>query len=212
MLLVEDHAILRQGLRALLEQEPEMQVVGEAADGRDAVVLAAELQPEVVVMDVGLPRLMGDEATRQIVAARPEVKVIGLSMAGDSRSIARMLRAGAKGYLLKESSFEDLAKAIRTVIDGKAYLGAQVTDVVMTEYLARLDADPSPAPILSSREREVLQLLAEGGSTKAIAEALFISVKTVESHRARIMAKVKVSSIAELTKYAIREGLSSLDS
>lgn len=210
VLIADDHQIVRQGLRAMLGKEHDIKVVGEAVDGRMAERLARELAPDVIIMDVSMPGLNGIEATRQIVAEFPTIKVIALSMYNDRRPVLNMIKAGAKGYLLKERAFQELAKAIKVVVSNQTYLSGEIADILVQDYLSFANSDEfSASHLLSSREREVLQLLAEGRSANQIAESLYISVKTVESHRAQLMAKLKVKTIAELTKYAIREGLTS---
>jgi DNA-binding NarL/FixJ family response regulator len=214
ILLADDHQIVREGLRSLLNQHEDMEVVAEARNGRDAVQLAQELQPDVVVMDVGMPGLNGIEATRQITAREPEAKVVALSMHSDRRFMGEMLKAGAKGYLLKDGAFEELATAIRSVVADKVYLSPRIADVVVDDYVRRTPGqggDTSAFAKLTPREREVLQLMAEGRATKEIALDLKVSIKTVETHRRQIMEKLNIHSVAELTKYAIREGLTSLD-
>jgi DNA-binding NarL/FixJ family response regulator len=212
ILLADDHKITRQGLRSLLEKEPDMEVVAEAEEGRTAVRLVRELLPDVVVMDVSMPDLNGMEATHQIVAEHPNVKVIALSIHSDNLFVSEMLKSGASGYLLKDCAFEELARAIRAVVDGKTYLSPAVSGVVVDDYLHRLARTESPSSeVLTDREREVLQLIAEGKSTKQVALKLHISVKTVETHRRQIMSKLDIHTIAELTKYAIRKGLTSLE-
>jgi two-component system response regulator NreC len=211
ILLVDDHQIVRQGLRTLLEKELDMEVVAEAGDGRAAVRLTREVSPQVVIMDVAMPDLNGIEATRQIVTEFPHVKVIALSMHADRRFVANMLKAGASGYLLKDAAFEELAQAIRTVAANRTYLSPAVSDIVVKDYLKGPKEEATAFSLLTAREREVLQLLAEGKSTREIADCLYVSVKTVETHRQQIMSKLDIRSVAELTKYAIREGLSSLD-
>jgi DNA-binding NarL/FixJ family response regulator len=212
VLLADDHMIMRQGLRSLLAGTTGLDVLGEAGDGRTAVQMALKLSPDVVVMDVGMPDLNGMEATRQIKAQAPGIKVIALSMHSDGRFIAGMFKAGASGYLLKDSAFEELARAVRTVAAGQTYLSPRIAGVVVEDYLRGKDgAAPTGVSLLTDREREVLQLIAEGRSTKETADLLHVSVKTVETHRGRIMARLGLHSVAELTKYAIREGLTSLD-
>jgi DNA-binding NarL/FixJ family response regulator len=212
ILLVDDHKITRQGLRSLLEKETDMKVVAEAEDGRAAVRLVRELKPDLVIMDVSMPDMNGMEATRQVVAESPAAKVVALSMHSDTLFATEMLKSGASGYLLKDCAFEELATAIRTVMDGKMYLSPAISGVVVEDYLYRLSkTDFSNADVLTNREREVLQLLAEGKSTKQIALKLHISVKTVETHRRQIMEKLDIHSVAELTKYAIRKGFTSLE-
>jgi len=212
ILIADDHQILRQGLRTLLEKEPDLEVVAEADNGRSTVRLARETQPEVIIMDVAMPDLNGIEATRQIISEMPKVKVIALSMYADRRFVANMLKAGASGYLLKDCASEELVRAIRAVLANKTFLSPGVTDIVVKDYVqAPLGAaEASVFTQLSNREREVLQLMAEGKSTNQIAECLHVSVKTVETHRQQMMQKLKIHSVAELTKYAIREGLTTL--
>jgi DNA-binding NarL/FixJ family response regulator len=212
ILLADDHKITRQGLRSLLEKQPDMEVVAEAENGRTAVRLAAEMAPDVVIMDITMPDLNGVEATRQILDKSPDIKIIGLSMHSDALFVTEMLKNGAAGYLLKDCAFEELTRAIRTVIDNKTYLSPSISGVVVEDYIHRLTkADFSGSDILSDREKEVLQLMAEGSSTKNIALKLHISVKTVETHRRQIMSKLDIHTVAELTKYAIRKGLTSLE-
>ncbi|MGO8762966.1 MAG: response regulator [Desulfobaccales bacterium] len=210
VLVADDHQIMREGLRAMLEKEHDIVVLGEAEDGRMIERMARELAPDVIIMDVAMPDLNGIEATRQIVAELPGVKIIALSMHDDRRFVLNMLKAGAAGYMLKDSAFTDLAKAIRVVMSGKTYLSHEVTDIVVKDYVSSSQpAESSAFHLLSPREREVLQLLAEGKTSALIGERLHISVKTVETHRQQIMVKLKIRSVAELTKYAIREGLTS---
>jgi len=212
ILLADDHKITRQGLRSLLEKQPDMEVVAEAEEGRTAVRLVQELVPNVVIMDVSMPDLNGMEATRQIIAEFPNVKIIALSMHSDGLFVTEMLRSGAAGYLLKDCAFEELERAIRTVMDNKTYLSPSISGVMVNDYLHRLSkADFADSEVLSDREREVLQLIAEGKSTKQIALKLHISIKTVETHRRQIMNKLDIHTVAELTKYSIRKGLTSLE-
>ncbi len=212
VLLADDHKITREGLRSLLEKHGDMEVIGQAEQGREAVRLAGELSPDVVIMDVSMPDLNGIEATRQIISKSANVKVIALSMHSDSMFVSEMLKSGASGYLLKDCAFEELAKAIETVMDGKTYLSPEISSVVVDDYLHHLSKNEvAEAEVLTDREREVLQLLAEGQSTKQIALKLHISAKTVETHRRQIMNKLDMHTVAELTKYAVRKGLTSLD-
>ena len=211
VLLADDHKMIRQGLRALIESEAGMKVVAEAEDGLKAIDLAAELAPDVVVMDVGMPKMNGIEATRRIVTDDRKAKVLALSMHSDKKFVKEMFAAGACGYLLKDSAFQELVLAIRTLADDRTYLSPGVTDAVIKDFVDRRpDSEASVFSLLTGRQREVLQLTAEGMSTRDIAEQLRVSVKTVETHRQRIMAKLEVHSIAELTKYAVREGLTSI--
>lgn len=212
ILIADDHMIVRQGLATLLAKEPDMEVVAEAENGREVVQLVKELQPDVVIMDVNMPDLNGIEATRQVLAAFPHTKVIALSMHADRRFVVNMLKAGSSGYLLKDCAFEELAAAIRLVMANKTYLSPGVSNVVIQDIVQGMSGPRSSAfTMLTPREREVLQLMAEGKPTGQIAEQLHISVKTVETHRQQIMHKLGIHSIAELTKYAIREGLTSLE-
>ena len=210
VLLADDHKILRQGLRTLLEQEKDIQIVGEADNGRSSVKLTGELAPDVVIMDVAMPDLNGIDATRRITEADPRTRVLALSMHSDGRYVKGMLQAGARGYILKDCAAEELTHAIRTVMAGQIYVSPGVTGTIVNDYVRQLTAADEPA-ILTRREREVLQLLAEGGSTANIAAGLHLSVKTIETHRKRIMDKLDLRSIAELTKYAIREGITTVD-
>lgn len=211
VLLADDHKIVRDGLRALLEQH-NLKVIGEAEDGENALKLARESRPDIAIVDVSMPGLNGIEATRRIVSEAPRVKVIALSMHSDARFVGSMLKAGAKGYLLKDCAFEELEDAIRTVLDDRVYLSTGITGVVVTNYVDRMSATDQPArDRLTPREREVLQLMAEGVTTKQIALRLHVSVKTVETHRKHIMDRLDLHSIAELTKYAIREGITSIE-
>ena len=212
VLLADDHKILRQGLRTLLEQEEDIHIVGEADNGRSSVKLAGELAPDVVIMDVAMPDLNGIDATRRITEVEPKSRVLALSMHSDSHYVKGMLQAGARGYILKDCAAEELTRAIRTVMAGQVYVSPGVTGAIVDDYVRQLSAtEVNEAATLSHREREVLQLLADGGSTANIAAELHLSVKTIETHRKRIMDKLGLRSIAELTKYAIREGITTLD-
>lgn len=212
VLLADDHKIMRDGLRSLLEKQAHIEVIAEAENGRKAVQVALEKKPEVVIMDISMPDLNGIEATRQIVAALPGTRVIALSMHSDKRYVVEMFQAGASGFLLKDCASQDLARAINTVAENRIYLSPEIAGVVIEDYVGRFSAPAiSAASLLTSREREVLQLVAEGWPTKDIAAHLFVSVKTVETHRRQIMKKLDINNVAALTKYAIREGLTSLD-
>lgn len=211
ILIADDHKIFREGLRTLLQNRGDIEVIGEADNGRTVVALAAELRPDVIIMDVAMPDLNGIEATRQITGGCVGAKVLALSMHSDSRFVTRMLQAGAQGYLLKDCAFEELALAIDTIVSDGVYLSPGVTGVVVRDYVQHLAEGEGGIAALSPREREVLQLVAEGLTTKDIAAKLHISVKTVETHRKQIMDKLEIRSVAELTKYAVREGLTSLD-
>ncbi len=211
VVLADDHMIIRDGLRALLERQPDMEVVAEADNGRTALKHVKELSPDIVIMDIGMRELNGIDATRQIVKKSPGVKILALSMYSDKRFIKGMLKAGASGYMLKDSAFKELIDAIRVIIDDKTYISPSIASIVMDDYLDNSpEKDGSMRALLTSRELEVLQLLAEGKSTKQIALSLDLSIKTIESHRNKVMQKINVSNIADLTKYAIREGIISL--
>ena len=211
LLLCDDHQLCREGLKTLLENKPELHVVGEAADGPSAVAGAQSLAPDIVIMDISLPRLNGIEATRKILAGRPETKVIVLSMHSDRRFVKEALKAGASAYLLKDSAFDELVSAVCAIKDGKTYISPAIAHIVVEECVGRGSrTGPTAFSALTAREREVLQLLAEGLSTKQIALELHVSVKTVETHRMQTMKKLDIHSIAGLTRYAIQEGIIAL--
>jgi DNA-binding NarL/FixJ family response regulator len=199
---------MREALRSILENELHMDVVALAGNGREAVELTAEHRPDVVVMDVHMPVLNGIDATREIAAASPETRIIALSMYHDRMYIAEMFRAGAHGYVIKHSAIDELDSAIKTVLTGRRYISGDVTDVVIEDYVRHLEYEPpTPADDLTAKERQVLQLISEGHSTKEIAGLMFVSVSTVETHRRHLMAKLDAHSVADLTKHAIRLGL-----
>jgi len=204
ILLADDHAVVRQGFRMILSAHPDLEIVGEAGNGREAVELAATLRPDVVVMDVAMPELNGIEATRRLTADNPHTRVVALSMHKDSVYVREILRAGARGYLLKDSVADDLVAAVRAVASGEGYLSPGVSNAVLDDYRKHVT---NPIDLLSSREREVLQMLAEGKTNKEIAVVLNLSVYTVEAHRGRIMEKLNVHSINELVRFALRNGL-----
>lgn len=207
-LLVDDHALLRDGLAALLEDTGEFEVVGFAASGREALAQADALRPQLVVMDLAMPDLNGVEATRRLLQAHPKTKVVALTMHADRRYVSGALKAGAAGYVLKEAAFDELIDAATRVMAGTTYLSPKVSDLMVREYVSKQES--GLVSVLSSREREVLQLIAEGRSTKEIADDLCISSKTVESHRKRIMDRLELRTVAELTKFAVRWGLTEL--
>jgi len=212
VLIVDDHKIVREGLHSLLSRERDIHVIGEADSGRVAIQMVKEHKPDVVIMDISMPDMNGIEASRRIRDEMPECMVIALSMHADRRFVVEMLKAGAKGYMLKDCAADDLVNGIRTVAMGDTYLSPKVSNLLVADYMKRLQDTPSSClSVLSAREREVLQLLSEGNNTKEIAFSLNISIKTVETHRTQIMKKLKLHSIAELTKLAVREGLTSLN-
>jgi DNA-binding NarL/FixJ family response regulator len=213
LLLADDHVLIRQGLKALIEKENGLVVVGEADNGMATVKMVGETSPHVVIMDVAMPDLNGIEATRKIVCEHPQTKVIALSGHANKTYVREMLSAGASAYVLKNRAYEELVRAVQEVMQGRKYLSPDIARGVIDDYVEMAHAvSEHPAfTILTSREREILQQVAEGRSTKETADTLGVSVKTVETHRRNIMEKLDLHSVAELTKYAVREGVSSLD-
>ncbi|MHC4412953.1 MAG: response regulator [Planctomycetota bacterium] len=206
IILADDHEIVRYGLRCLIDEQPDMEVIGEAENGRIAVSLTAQLTPDIVIMDISMPDMNGFEATRQILKENPGVKVIGLSMHHN------MLKTGASGYILKGKVHEDLIRAINASMANEVYLSSKITGIIADEYVkSSIETDLSPSAVLTPRERETLQLIAEGKSTKEIALYLNVSIKTIESNRRQIMHKLDIHNVADLTKYAISEGLTTLE-
>lgn len=210
VMLVDDHAIIRHGLRSSLEKEDDISVIAEAGDGRSAVKLASKLCPDVVIMDINMPDLNGVEATRQILADNATIKIIGLSMYGDHANVIGMLNAGTSGFVLKSCAFKELSDSIYAVCQGKRYLSPDIAGVVVDTALNPSAQQDETSEHLTPREREILQLIAEGKKSNEMAEALGISKRTVDIHRKNIMDKLNIRSIAELTKYAIREGITFL--
>jgi two-component system, NarL family, response regulator NreC len=204
ILLADDHALVRQGFRMILEAQPDMEIVGQAGDGREAVELAGKLHPDVAVVDVAMPELNGIEATRRIGHVSPRTRVLALSMHKDSMYVREILRAGARGYLLKDSGDADLVAAVRAIAKGDGYISPSVSDAVLSDYRRHVS---DPLDLLTSREREVLQMIAEGKTNKEIAASLNLSVYTVEAHRGRVMEKLNLHSTGELVRFALRNGL-----
>ncbi len=208
IILADDHAVLRHGLSKAFQNEPDFEVIAQAKDGRTTVELVKELKPDVVIMDISMPDLNGIEATRQIVTEIPNTKVVALSMHSSKNFIIEMFKAGASGYLLKDCEFDELVNAIKVVTSNRTYISPSISDVVVESYVRNFPEKKDTAfSVLTKREREILQLLTEGQTTKQIAKNLHISTKTVEVHRLNVMNKLKIDSIAQLTKYAIQEGL-----
>ena len=213
VIIADDHKIFREGLRVLLESLGDIEILGEAENGRLLLKLIRKDEPDLVIVDVAMPDMNGIEAARQIKSFNPDIKVLALSMHSDSRFVTQMLKAGANGYLLKDCAFDELTVAMNTVSKNQVYLSPGITDLVVKAYLTK-NAEPGETTdtgVLTSREREILQLLAEGKSTQEIATALSISSKTVDTHRRQVMTKLGLHSVAELTQYAIRKGIIVLD-
>ncbi|HTT62542.1 MAG TPA: response regulator transcription factor [Bryobacteraceae bacterium] len=204
ILLADDHAVVRQGFKMILAAQPDMEIIGEAGNGREALDLAGQLQPDVIVMDVAMPELNGIEATRRVADLSPRSRVLALSMHKDSVYVREILRAGARGYLLKDSIASDLLAAVRAVARGEGYLSPGVSDAVLNDYRRHVT---DPIDLLTSREREVLQMIAEGKTNKEIATVLNLSVYTVDAHRGRIMEKLNLHSATDLVRFAVRCGL-----
>ena len=209
ILLADDHTVMRSGLRLLLERQPNLQVVAEAKDGREAVDMAIAEKPDVVVMDIAMPHLNGVEAARQIALKNPETAIVILSMHSDESYVIRSLKAGARAYLLKDSAEADLIAAIQAITEGKSYFSSAIRDLLKEDYMRRLsEADAEDTyELLTTREREVLQLVAEGKSNKDVANLLNLSLYTVETHRTHILQKLNLHSVPELILYAVRKGI-----
>lgn len=211
ILIADDHGIVRQGLKSLIQNSMNMEVIGEAEDGLAAVRMVKDLGPDVVIMDITMPNLNGVEATRQILESNPQIKVVALSMHPEKHIVKEVLEAGASAYVLKSYLFDELSRALEAVADDQRYLSPRITDVVIEDYV-RPDSEISESPAkLTSRDRQIIQMLAEGKTIKQIALALHISPKTADAGRRKIMQKLNVSSIADLVKYAVREGITSLE-
>ena len=213
VLIADDHTIVRQGLRAILEKESDIEIVGEASDGREAVRRAVSLLPDVVVLDISMPVMNGLDATARIIIEAPHARVIALTMHSSEEYVYSLLKAGAKGFLLKESASSELVEAIRVVMSGGTFLHPSISLKVINEYLKRPDPGTRGVTVdgLTSRECEILKFIAEGSTNKQIADVLSLSVKTIEAHRARIMEKLNIHNIAGLTRYAIRQGIARVE-
>ncbi len=214
IVIADDHAMMRDGLRAVIELEDGLDVVGEAGTGHEAIEQAERAAPHIIIMDIGMPDLNGIEATRQITSRNGPVRIIALSVHADQQYVVEMLKAGASAYLLKRSASEELVRAIHTVMNGRTYLSPEVAGGVIDQYVRHHGSDPGEDEAfetLTQREREVLQVLAEGKTTKEIAADLGVSIKTVETHRRNIMQKLDLHSVAELTKYAVRQGITQVE-
>jgi two-component system, NarL family, response regulator NreC len=211
VLIVDDHKIFREGLKSMIDKNPDIEVVGEADSGVTAIKMFQELLPDIIIMDIVMPEMNGIDTTRHIIQQTPKAIIIGLSMHEDARFASEMLKAGASGFLLKDCAFKELVDAMNTVMEGDIYLSPQMKDALIKFHISLLSNENSPsASVLSPRELEILKLIADGRSMKEIAAQLGLSVKTIEAHRQNIMEKLNLRSIAELIKYAIREGLTSL--
>lgn len=212
IVLADDHQIIREGVRTLLSAEKDFEIIGEAEDGKEAIHLVEEKQPDILVMDISMENMDGIEATRQIHKKFPDVRIVALSMYQAKQYVSNMLEAGASGFLLKDCAGEELVTAIRSILKGKSYLSPEISEVVVSDYVNQLKTHKNSVEnLFTEREREVLRLVVDGKSTRQIADELFVSVKTIETHRQQIMKKTGLKSIAELTKFAIREGLTGLD-
>lgn len=212
ILIADDHDVLREGLRALLDRPPRYRVVGTARNGRDAVSKARKLNPDVVIIDIAMPELNGLDATARMISEMPDLRVVALSMHADKHYISGMLKAGARGYVRKESAFEEIAAAVEAVWRGDVFLGEGVAGVVVEDYRQLMKKHAgSRDESLTARERQVLQMIAEGSKTAEIATRLHVSAKTIETHRRQIMAKLDLPTVADLTKYAIRKGIIAID-
>jgi two-component system, NarL family, response regulator NreC len=207
IVLADDHGIVRKGLRFILERQPDMEVIGEASDGREAVRLAEELDPNIIIMDIAMPLLNGIDATAQIVKRNPRIGVIVLSMHSDEAYLTRILTAGAKGYLLKEAADIDVVQAVRIVVQGRPFFSPKIASTLLEDYMRQLKQRglEDSYDLLTSREKETLQLLAEGKSNKEVASLLDLSVYTVETHRANLMQRLNLHSTAEIVLYAVRK-------
>lgn len=211
LVIADNHALVRAGFRSLVEDLPDIEVVGEADNGREALELVEKLKPQLVLMDIAMPEMNGLEATNRISHTFPNVRVIIVSMHANEEYVYQSLRSGAVGYLLKDSGTEELELAIRAIARGETYLSPAVSKYVVNDYVRRLDEDKNPLDLITPRQREILQLIAEGKSTKEIADILYISTKTVETHRSQLMDRLDIHDVVGLVRYAIRIGFVTLE-
>ncbi|MCD6417742.1 response regulator transcription factor [bacterium] len=212
IVLVDDHKLFREGLKSLLANQKNIEVVGQANSGLEAMEIVQELLPDLVVMDIGMKNVNGIQATRQLKTISPDIKVLALSMHSNEKYVAEMLRAGASGYLVKDCAYEELVNAINTIMSGRVYLSPEIAGAFVKDFLfGSSEETPSIFSILTPRECEVLQLIAEGKTNKEIADELGVSIKTIDTHRQQIMKKLDIHNVAELTRYAIKMGLTPLD-
>lgn len=211
IIIADDHQLFREGLANLLSDSSDIEILAQAGNGREAINKAMELNPDVMVMDIGMPVLDGVEATRRLVAELPDTKVVALSMHAEKQYIKGMFEAGASGYLFKNCSYDELIRAIRTVYSGKKYLGDAITEIMIQDYLAKEESLPLIDSELTERESEILKLIAEGISVSDISDQLFVSVKTIGTHKQHILEKLNLKSTTDIVKYAIKKGIISLD-
>jgi len=212
IVIVDDHGIMREGLKLLLEKHDDMEIIGEATDGRKSVYIARSLKPDLVLMDVSMPNLNGIEATQQIIEDNPAIKILAFSAYSEKRFVTDMLKAGASGYILKDALSEELIRAIRTVMNNQFFLSTKVAGIVISDYISDASSAPNRSiGVLTSKERELLQLLVENKSSKEAARILHVSIKTVDARRRSVMNKLDLNGIADLTKFAIREGLTTVE-
>ncbi|MEI6564889.1 MAG: response regulator transcription factor [bacterium] len=214
IVLCDDHQIIREGIRSLLAKQSDMTVVGEGFNGRDAIQLVRDKKPDIIVLDIAMPEMNGTAAARRIFVDYPKVKILALSMHSDHHFVSEMLEAGASGYMLKDSAFSELVNAIRTILSGGLFVSPRIAGNVLEEFTRRTNPGKNSTRKvveLSPREKEILQLIAEGSSTKEIAQKMCVSIKTIETHRQHIMNKINAHNVAALTKYAVREGITALE-
>lgn len=210
ILIADDHKLFREGTITLLSENQDIEIIGQAEDGKEAIAKAKETQPDILIIDIGMPKINGIEATRILKSEAPDIKIIALTMHSEKHFIKGMLEAGAYGYLFKNCDYDELIQAIKTVYSGKKYLSDEITEVIIHDYVGKTNDVLETDPILSEREMEILKLFAEGKTSREISELLFISVKTVGTHKQNILTKLELNSTADLVKYAIKKGIISL--